>query len=507
MKTWLVRGIAILAVALTFVSARDIAAGSWRPDSSVFPAVLAPTVDTGIWSNPLRNRFTGIDTLDGTHLWAVGSDGLIASSANGGSTWNTFVVPSSPSLSAVDFASSSRGWTVGERGAIFSTVNGGGTWLPQSSGVASDLTDVVFVDVSKGWAVGAESTILRTSDGGGIWRQAASVPLPGVTVNDVVFVNNVQGWVIGRKEDTLSLWASVDGGITWHSQTVSLPTGEWLTSISFVDAQHGWALASDGSVFGTSNGGVIWIKLSQVDPTNGGWQSIFTPKQIAFTSATEGWLLGNHRDNIYGGEEMLWHTNNGGLGWAQVTSIPCSSGYGSTYHLAILASGKMWAAGYGDLNNFYRGPAMPVGPQVCYSPDGGNQWNRQFGLDVYPASLGRIVVANDQKTAFAITSRWSAKHGVLGTSDGGRTWRWVHSESGNGIHTLDGITAWIVGDAGTGWRTTNAGVTWEPVDTQVNEQLNSVRFVSNNLGLIAGNNGMILRTTDGGSPGVLPQAV
>jgi photosystem II stability/assembly factor-like uncharacterized protein len=60
----------------------------------------------------------------------------------------------------------STGTAVGEQGTILRTVDGGATWTSQSSGTTNLLLGVSFVDASTGTAVGHLGTILRTDTGG-----------------------------------------------------------------------------------------------------------------------------------------------------------------------------------------------------------------------------------------------------------------------------------------------------------------------------------------------------
>lgn len=72
-------------------------------------------------------------------------------------------------LNAVWFATPQRGWAVGGEGVIISTTDGGLTWRPQTSGVGDDLYDVKFFNESEGWAVGRGGAMLHTNDGGRNW--------------------------------------------------------------------------------------------------------------------------------------------------------------------------------------------------------------------------------------------------------------------------------------------------------------------------------------------------
>jgi photosystem II stability/assembly factor-like uncharacterized protein len=69
-------------------------------------------------------------------------------------------------LYAVRFLNASTGYAVGDEGVILKTKNGGNNWEMQSSGTNSDLNSIFFIDVNTGYAVGAEGCILKTINGG-----------------------------------------------------------------------------------------------------------------------------------------------------------------------------------------------------------------------------------------------------------------------------------------------------------------------------------------------------
>lgn len=67
-----------------------------------------------------------------------------------------------------------RGWAVGYDGTIVHTRDGGTSWQDQASGTRASLNSITFTaDGQRGWAVGY-GTILHTADGGKSWQEQAS---------------------------------------------------------------------------------------------------------------------------------------------------------------------------------------------------------------------------------------------------------------------------------------------------------------------------------------------
>src|SRR5436190_17563235 len=82
--------------------------------------------------------------------------------------------------------------------------------------------------------------------------------------------------------------------------------------------------------------------------------------------------------------------------------------------------------------------------------------------------------------------------------------QWSAANSGtnnnlNGGYLLDSGVGFVVGDAGTIVKTTDAGMTWSPLTSGTTNALHDVYFFDATQGVAVGEQGLILRTTDGGT--------
>ena len=82
--------------------------------------------------------------------------------------------------------------------------------------------------------------------------------------------------------------------------------------------------------------------------------------------------------------------------------------------------------------------------------------------------------------------------------------QWSAANSGttnnlNGGYLLDSGVGFVVGDAGTILKTTDAGMTWSPLTSGTTNALHDVYFFDATQGVAVGEQGVILRTTDGGA--------
>jgi photosystem II stability/assembly factor-like uncharacterized protein len=111
------------------------------------------------WQNPLPQgnainaiRFAG----DKLHGWAVGADGVILYSADGGFRWHYQPTRLVNTLNAVYVFDRQRAFAVGARGLVLETRNGGDRWIQLKTPVKDHLYSITFAadSLSRGWAVG-----------------------------------------------------------------------------------------------------------------------------------------------------------------------------------------------------------------------------------------------------------------------------------------------------------------------------------------------------------------
>lgn len=127
----------------------------------------------------------------------TGGGGSIMFTENGGVTWSRATVSGSPTtkFNAVSLPDAKTGWAVGSEGKIFHTTNGGKFWRPQESFVKKDLLDVAFLNGQEGWVVGADGALLQTFSGGRVWKTVNT----GVVhrLESVFFRDRNSGWAVG----------------------------------------------------------------------------------------------------------------------------------------------------------------------------------------------------------------------------------------------------------------------------------------------------------------------
>lgn len=119
----------------------------------------------------------------------------------------------------------------------------------------------LLLDVAKAGkrlvAVGDRGHILYSDDQGLNWVQAR-VPTRQM-LTSLYFVDEQHGWAVGHDAEIL---ATTDGGETWSKQFEDLEREAPLLDVWFKDLQTGYAVGAYGALLETTDGGETWDDVS-----------------------------------------------------------------------------------------------------------------------------------------------------------------------------------------------------------------------------------------------------
>lgn len=287
---------------------------------------------------------------------AVG-DGVLATN-DGGTHWYRQFAPFER-LNAVDMASATAGWAVGEQGVIIRTTDGGANWVRCTSGSTANLLDVDFVDASVGWAVGSGATLLKTSNGGSTWVRQTLPQGEFRQIHGVSFVDRNNGWVCGDSMTSgdgawdLYIARTTNGGATWTrcspGENASGGSDDmWsYTAIDFVSPTTGWVTGWLPGVHKTTNGGGGWV----TQPAGG--------TRIDFFDSLRGISLLNGTAS---------YTTDGGRTWG-ASDLSTGLMYAESGNVRMTSTTQAWAVAYG-WNGTSEG-------EISHTLNGGANWHTQ----------------------------------------------------------------------------------------------------------------------------------
>jgi photosystem II stability/assembly factor-like uncharacterized protein len=296
------------------------------------------------------------------------------------------------------------------------------------------------------------------------WIQQTSGTTNSLTCISMAGISTETGWAVGVGGVILK---TTNGGTNWVS--VFSPTNRTLKAVHCINQSTVIAAGYDGIFIKSTNGGGDWTA---------NFIGSFDIYNIQFINSTTGFM---------GGETgVVWKTTNAGDNWNGIV-VNSLDNYGCFF--------------VNSTTGYTCGPLINTQTSsVKRTTNGGSSWQQSvniFGI------LKSITFFSDQKG-------WSC--GNLGTiartTNGGATWGTFapinSSITLNDIYFSkpeefgNGTTGWIAADSGKIFISTNSGVNWTVQSTPVSNNLISVQIIGNLYGWAVGENGCILRTTNGG---------
>ncbi|WP_332671578.1 WD40/YVTN/BNR-like repeat-containing protein [Aromatoleum sp.] len=202
-----------------------------------------------------RDSFYGVAAPNGSVVWAVGADGKVVRSEDGGQSWSRQETNTGANLQGIAAWDADSAVAVGNDGVVIVTRDAGRTWTQSEIPATGNPNKLFRVRIADGaaWAVGEFGALLRSTDRGETWSRM--LPEKDRAWNDVAFVGNT-GWLVGEFG---ALMKTTDGGTTWAA--VETPNEVSLMSVAFRDAEHGVAVGLAGTLLTTADGGATWQQV------------------------------------------------------------------------------------------------------------------------------------------------------------------------------------------------------------------------------------------------------
>lgn len=270
---------------------------------------------------------------------------------------------------------------------------------------------------------------------------------------------------------------SLDAGQGWCWQHLYATQDISYWGVWFLDRARGFVTAQDGVLRVTADGGRQWQDQRLPDsPTFGGGMH-FTPDGVGFVVAYD----------------RLYRSVDGGSSWQRLDLPGVSGGVRSAQFLDA-AHGWLiaWTCGAdGDI--------AFCTATLYATEDAGVSWQARGSHD-----SSAVFAFADLQTGIK-----SVYDGLFRSDDGGRTWSRVApaGQMARSIYFRTSTQGWSVGSGYGGignmvMRTEDAGLTWSQAPVPplgAFTQLYDIRFADDRNGWIAGSNGTVLRTSDGGA--------
>ena len=240
------------------------------------------------------------------------------------------------SLHAIQFVDRNEGWAVGDQGGVWHSIDGGKTWERQTTGSRACLKGVCFLNPYTGWVVGrtelpgdagSSGVILTTTDGGLNWTELTSGVLPGLNAVKVFDDKTAVVCGDGSAGSPAGVFTTSDAGKTW------------------VAANGGRAPSWHGAAFTSTQNGVVggaWGRLATF--TDGK----LTPAEIDSlgTRAIRGIVMDGAAGVAVGDGGLILTTTTAGTKWAVAdTKLPPAVAEGLNFRCVASFRKTVWAVG------------------------------------------------------------------------------------------------------------------------------------------------------------------
>ncbi len=258
----------------------------------------------------------GVDALDPTHVWAVGTGGAIY--FYDGASWTQQGAGATlETLYEVSALDASHVWAVGGHGTVL--FFNGSTWSAQASGTTRILYGVFALSANHVWAVGSNGTIRHFN--GSAWGEQASGTTE--TLHSVEAMNAGYAIAVGNNSRLFfngAGWAST-GATTFDS-----------LSVAIYDAAHAWAVGANARISHYTGG--TWT--DQANPMPAG----VTINGITITNnpSMHAWVCGSDGSIVWGSETEYW-TDGGDIYWESLQDISAAD---STHVWTVGSSGAIF---------------------------------------------------------------------------------------------------------------------------------------------------------------------
>lgn len=398
------------------------------------------------WSQSFRGTSTlGKVFVRPGSVWIVSEDGKTFSSTDGGAVWVEATPSPGNSLRDVCFVDTRNGWVAGDNGTILRTTNSGLNWAPQASGTTTNILSLAFKDSTTGFAAGTNGTLLKTLNGGSTWTNAAgagwSKDISSVTVSgNAIFVAGTDGFAA----------RSSDGGSSWSLLDFATDSQSDVNAV-FAKSENDVAWVGGGGFIRTSqNGGnsFDWPKHGLHSPLNA----------VFFYDDMKGWACGEKTN-------VILRTTDGGVTWQMPTGTTMSAQWQQRLSLTATVRGNAFDINPWSKNTIY----CALGTRVFASYNRGDSWTQ---IATMPAGGSKV---NSFYISRRDTNTWVAAFGapdrIVRTTNRGASWTDVisrnFSEYGMPLE-MDGShpdTLYFGPEDGKLYRSVDFGLTWSEIST------------------------------------------
>ncbi len=488
-------------------------------------------------------------------VFIVGSESTILKSTDGGISWESVAIRVAPfEVTDIEFVNDDLGFAVGESNTLLKTINGGVYWesVPFDESL---FMSVNFFGPQTGRLLGV-SELFITDDGGDTWdNMEYNTTISWYTKKEAIFINDHTGFMIGSDNHPTSptwyIFRTIDTGQSWT--TVYTKEGVELKSLAYIDEKIFFTEYHEDA-----------IHLISSEDVGGNWSNIIIESPHLISSfghnesndvlavgkyggimksnySLESWervnesIIGTISDTQWFGDTifaagcqyelsksptLIIRSGDGGGSWEEILQLgpidePVISFVNGTTGCAI-DGGNLWGTSDSGLNwqlitgefdsltNVFMLDENTIflltEHSIIKSSDGGVQWDELY----YNGEAQLIDIVFFDYDIGLVTYKQYDDYSLLRTTNQGGYWMPLTNPSsifGGEIYLLDQDVAYVYGNSGSFYKTTDQGQSF--INLEISDSptiaISSMCFLNEQQGFAANSqNGNIFRTSDGG---------
>ncbi|MFK8162583.1 MAG: YCF48-related protein [Lewinella sp.] len=268
-------------------------------------------------------------------------------------SWNELDLNTDERLNKIHFTSDEAGYIIGDNGLLLKTIDGGNNWVATDVGVSLNLMAISFVGNNVGYING-----LKTIDGGITWfTQTASEEFGLIHALDE---NNL---IAGLADDfSGDIYKSSDGGDSWEIIANPIfPLAGAYNDVCFINDELGYLSAwYSEHLVKTIDGGDNWIEIV-IDIVDGADFSTDDFRAVDFPTENIG--LVTHENGIL-------KTSDAGNTWSEIKPDNLSSSFYPEKIIALSTDNYIVVGGF---------PNVEI-EKIYETTDGGTSWTESVNI-------------------------------------------------------------------------------------------------------------------------------
>lgn len=454
--------------------------------------VLYRTIDAGLhWSRVIDAHLGGVDLFglafsDPHRGIVVGAHGFIATTLDGGTTWDARPSSTTRDLTSVD-SDGSQAWAVGYRGVILFSNDFGASWVTEDSQTRRKLKQVHIVKSVSGRAVHAlgDAGMLLTRDD----RQWHQLAMPTSEDLESIAHSTTTTWIVGNASSSLM---ARNPSVAWEVRSAAWHPTLFATAVS---GPVVLMVGRYGLVGRSTDSGGSWRYVAHLGPT----------LRAAAINQARAWVAGD--------QGYVAFSDDAGATWTPVPTPTTAS----LYAISVTDTDEVWISG--DRETVLHG--KPGGPlqkttvnaapvfDMCF-PGGDTGWALQTGALVRtrdrgtnwqpagPTLVGESIVAIACLPGHA-ERVWVAsdKKKLYTTGDAGKTWSLLTAlpRSVNALLFTSETQGWAVGGNGTAMHSADGGASWKSIANSLTAALIGIAGLDQTHAIAVGSEGVVVSLT------------